>query len=268
MTCHGLTAGLIALFFASFAHSADRGIASVNGKAITEQDLHFAVGGYNEGLKKQILADKYNRDQIVEDLIGQEVLAQEAARRKMDQTAEYKKAFEAFRKQYLANALVQAEIAPQVTEAAARAFYKSNSLRYNTTQVHAQHILLNTKEEAEKVLKMAQETYNDFQVLAETYSKDPSAKNNRGDLGFFTRDRMTPDLSDPIFRAKDESIIGPLKSTFGWHIVKVMERKVGPDMTYDEVELRVKSDLRADLTRKLLVSLKRNSKIERSSASR
>lgn len=246
------------------AQAAQRQLASVNGKVITEEEVRASLTPYSEGMKNQLLSDAHSRDQLVNGVINQEVLYGEAVKRGLDKDPKVVMGLENLKRQFLANALVEKEIGSKVTEAAAKAFYERYSNKYSSTMVHAQHILLKTEEEAKNLLPKAKNALEDFNALAEKYSLDPSVKNNRGDLGFFARDRMVPEFAEPVFTAADGEVIGPIRTSYGYHIVKVIERKVGPTLNYDEVELKVKADLRQDLLQSYLVKLKKDAKIQRS----
>jgi parvulin-like peptidyl-prolyl isomerase len=75
-------------------------------------------------------------------------------------------------------------------------------------------------------IKMEAESGEDFAELADEYSEDPSAKNNHGDLGYFERDRMVKEFSDAAFAAKAGQIVGPIRTNFGIHIIKIHDRKM------------------------------------------
>ena len=99
--------------------------------------------------------------------------------------------------------------------------------------------------------------------LAEKFSKDPSAKNNRGDVGMITRDSpFVEDFKDAALRGTKGSIIGPVKTLYGYHIIKITDKKVGRVQGYDEVEMKVQAELKQDLVQKHLSGLKKQAKIQ------
>ena len=85
-------------------------------------------------------------------------------------------------------------------------------------EIHARHILLPTEDEAKKALARVKGG-EDFAKVATELSKDPSG--NGGDLGWFTKDRMVPEFSDAAFKLKEGEISEPVKTQFGWHIIKI-----------------------------------------------
>lgn len=236
-------------------------VAHVNGTVLTDREVNSALNGLNEGQRKSVLRDENAKRQVLNTLIDQELLEQEAKKEKLDQDREFNAALETFKKEYLANRVLQKNIGPKLSESAAKKFYENNKLRYSTDQLHAMHILVSDESRAREILKMAQEPGADFQALAEKYSKDPSAKNNRGDIGFFGRAQMVPDFTNPAFAAKDGEIIGPIRTSYGYHVIKVVERKAGNILEYSDVESRVKGDLQTQVTRTYLENLRKDAKV-------
>lgn len=237
-------------------------LANVNGRVITDRDLQMALGGINETQRITLLKDPNSKRQILNGLIDQELLVQEAEKQKLDQDAEFKDAMNAFKKQFLANRLITKHLAPQLTEKSAKKYYDAHKQRFSTEQVHVQHILLSTVDQAKEMIKKAKEANSDFMELAEKNSKDPSAKNNRGDLGFITRDRFVPEFTEAAFNGSEGEIVGPIKTAFGFHVIKIIQKKPGKPLEFDEVELRVQNELRQDLTQVYVSKLRQQAKVK------
>lgn len=247
---------------AQAAEASQDALATVNGQVITAKDLAGALSSLNEGQRQGVLKDPTSRRQVLSGLIEQEVLISQAAREKLDQDREYSEALAMFRRGYLANRVLQKNLGNKLTDAAAKKFYEAHKQRYSTDMVHAQHILLSDETQAHEMLKKSQQKDADFQAMAEKFSKDPSAKNNRGDLGFFGRDRMVPEFTEAAFAGKPGEVVGPVKTAYGYHLIKVIEKKMGKAMEYREVEVRVKNDLRQELTQNYINELKKQAKIQ------
>lgn len=264
MARHVSLLGLVLCFFTVAAIAAKpKTLAVVNGSEITEQDLKDALTGFNEGQRASILRDKYQKRQVLEDLIQRELLVQQAEKEKIQNSEKYQDSLKAFKKQLMATLLVEKKIGQKLTTANAKNYYKKNRFRFTTDEVKAYHILLNSQKEARKILLKAKVPNADFQALAEKYSKDPSAKNNRGDLGYFTRDRMVPEFSEAAFAAKEGSVVGPVKTAYGWHIIKVVDRKKGRALEFSEVEFQVKEALRRSELQTYVAELRKKSSIKR-----
>ena len=237
-------------------------IATVNQKQMTDGDLKAALGQFNEGQRNSILKDANNRRQIVLSMIDQELLNQESEKQKMGEDPQIKAAVENFRRQQMVARLLEKNLGSRVTQAAAKKFYSDNRLLFNTDQVHAQHILVSNETEAREVLKKDAEPKADFQKLAEQHSKDPSAKNNRGDLGFFARDMMDPDFTKAAFNGKSGEIVGPVKTVYGYHLIKIIEKKTGKTLSFEEAEMKATGLLRQKLGQEYLGKLREQAKIQ------
>lgn len=254
-----MLAGLLAL--AQPAGAVD--LAKVNGKVISDRDLQGALGNLNEGQRQNVMKDSNTRRQVLSSVIDQELLVQEGEKEKLDQDQAYKDALNAFRRQYLASQVLQRNVGGKFTDSAAKKYYNGHKTRFSTEQVHALHILVRDERKASEVFNKAKALSDDeFKDLAEKSSDDPSAKNNRGDLGFFGHDRMVPEFTEAAFGATKGDTVGPVKTAYGYHIIRVIEKKPGKPLEYDEVELRVKNDLRTELTQAYVGELKKQAKIE------
>lgn len=237
-------------------------LAQVNGAPLTEKDLHLSLGLLNEGQKSAALSDENSRREALQSLIDREVLAQEGEKNRLDQDPEFKDAMAAFRKQLLMSRLLEKKVASQMTPSAARKYFEAHKEQFSTDRVRVLHILLHDEAEARKVLKLAEDSKNDFQELAEKYSKDLNAKNNRGDIGFIGRDRMVPEFTNLAFSTPEGKVAGPIQTAYGYHVIKVVQRRFGKALEFDEVELPVRSALRQQLVRNYIDVLRKQAKIK------
>lgn len=237
-------------------------IARVNNKPITDRDMFLSLTQLNEGQREAVLRDQNSRREILNSLIGKRVLALEGEKLKLDQAPEFKEEMNRFREDLLANQLLQRKLASQLTPGEVRKYYNNHPEKFNTDQIRVQHILLSDEMEARKILKLAKDPNHDFQELAEKYSIDPSAKNNRGDIGVITRDRMAPEFTDAAFQTGEGQITGPVHTAYGYHLIKVVHKQIGKTLEFDEVELRAKELLKQQLIINYTESLKKQYQIK------
>lgn len=224
-------------------------LANVNGRVITDRDLSLALGSLNLGQKDTFLKDSNSRRLILQGLVDQEVLTQEAEKLKLDQEQEVKDAISVFKKQLIMNRLLDKKLSGLITPADLQKYFKVNKDIYSTSQVHVQQILLSDEEEAKRLKKLAEENPGQFQDLADKYSKDPAVKTTHGELGFVSHDRLVKNFTDAAFATPDGKIAGPIKTIYGYHVIKVIEKRIGKALEFSEVELRVRDALRAELIR-------------------
>ena len=121
------------------------------------------------------------------------------------------------------------------------------------------------KKKADDVYKKASAKNADFSALAKEFSEGPT-KTRGGDLGFFAKGRMVPDFEKAAFAMKIGAISKPVKTRFGWHIIKVEEKKEGRLRKFDEVKSSIAKQIEARKNRtakaKLLAELKKAGKVE------
>lgn len=161
---------------------------------------------------------------------------------------------------------IEASIVPQavVPEEKVREAYDQNPQNFSRQEeVRASHILINSaqsdpQEKKDEALKKAREIAAkakadgaDFAELARTYSEGPSALSG-GDLGFFTRRRMVKPFEESAFSMKVNEVSDPVLTQFGYHIIKVTERKEGSTDSFEEVKERLGQDLKNRMTNELI----------------
>lgn len=233
-------------------------VAKVNGKVITDAQVRAAVAGYNDQQRKTMLADSQSKKDIINNLIEQSLLIQMAEKQKLDQDQAFKDAYAAFRQQYLATRVVSKDVEPKVTTAAAKKYYEENKLKYNTDKVEVAHILVSDEGRAKDILIQAKTDPSKFSDLALQFSKDPTVKNNKGNIGMMTRDSpFVDEFKNAVFKAKAGDIVGPIRTVYGFHVIKVIDRIVGKTMKYEEIDMRVKHDMRQEMIRSYMEQLKK-----------
>lgn len=166
----------------------------------------------------------------------------------------------------------------EVTEEEAKKFYEENKTEFTQPEtVKASHILFRVnKEDSEEVvnqkLKAAEgaearaKKGEDFTALAKELSEEPGAKESGGDLGFFPKDRMVPEFAEAAFSEKVGEVSNPVRTQFGWHVIKVTEKKPAGTLPYDEVKSQLmtylKSKKQEEAAQDVLKSLRDSAKIE------
>jgi len=166
----------------------------------------------------------------------------------------------------------------EVTDEKAKAFYDENAERFKREEeVQASHILLKVEKDtseadakaqeakAKDIFKKAKAKGADFAALATEFSEGPT-QSRGGDLGFFSRKRMVPAFSDAAFKAKTGDVIGPIKTEFGYHIIKVTDRRPEQTTPFEEVKAEIVRNLERkelrDGMETLVKELRDKSKIE------
>lgn len=156
----------------------------------------------------------------------------------------------------------------QVAESDAKKFYDEHTSEFERPeQVRASHILFLVKptdsedaakaqqEKAKAAVAKAKAKGADFNALAKELSEEPGAKESGGDLGYFPKERMVPEFSEAAFGLKPGQISEPIKTRFGWHVIKVEDRKPAETTSFDEIKEQLEAYLKADKERKAVTEL-------------
>jgi parvulin-like peptidyl-prolyl isomerase len=164
-------------------------------------------------------------------------------------------------------ALLEDKYGIDVSEEDAKEFYETNKERFKQPeQVHARHVLVKSKEKAAEIAKEAKKPGTDFAKLAKEKSTGPSASKG-GDLGFFAAKDMVPEFSKVAFSMKPGEVSDPVKSQFGFHVIKVEGKKEAGTIEYADVKDKIVEQLKRQKYREsmktLLTELKKDVKIEK-----
>lgn len=244
------------------AGSARAEVAQVNGKTLTESEARAAITRMPAALARTVLRDGNSRRQFVQGWIDERLVADEGERARLDQEPAYQAALQQFRSAYFQGRLHEKNVAARATSAEMKKFYQANRRRYSTESVRVQHILVQDEATARELARKGASPDEDFQALAEKFSRDPSAKNNRGELGYLSR--ATPidgAFLGAAFDGAAGEIVGPVATNYGYHVIKVIDRQPGKTLGYDEVETQVRADLIQSLQAEYLAKLRRGAKV-------
>jgi peptidyl-prolyl cis-trans isomerase C len=251
-----------ALPVAVAAVSPNTELAKVNNRSVTVRDLTMSLGNMNDNQRASYLKDIGTRRQVLVGLIDQEVLAMQAEKDRVDQEPDFKAAIARARRQMLVEQVLAKNLGSKLGDSAVKKYYEQNKTRFTTDQVAVQHILVDTEAQAMDLIKRAKEGATDFQELAEKFSKDPSAKRNRGDIGLITRDfPLVENFKDAAFKASKGDVVGPVRTDYGFHVIKVTDKKPGRTLGFEEVEVRAREMLKQELIADYVANLKKQVKI-------
>ena len=237
----------------------ERVVAVVNGHEIKVSEVEMAA----EDMLGQLpdIPPKLRYPFIVEYLVERHLLAQAAVKEGIAESEEYKRRLALYQAKALRDAYFAQSIVPTVTDEDTRKAYDAEAGKVQQTErVRARHILVNTEQEAKQVLDRLNKGEK-FEDLAKQYSLDGS-KEYGGDLGYFSAPEMVPEFSKAAFALKPGEISQPVKTDFGWHIIRVEDRKMGGAQPYDQVKTALRNILLRKKTQEKIISLRLQSKIE------
>ena len=226
-----MAAAFVCLAF-SPAAADDPVVARVNGVDITQSDLEFAADDLGPRLAN--FSAEERKKVLLQYLIESELIAGAGRTDSLDKAETFPERMKYYERRALRDAYFDLKIYEAVTEAEAKKIYDEKIGQVKPEQeVHARHILVETEAEAKDVAERLKKG-EDFAALAKEKSKDPGAEG--GDLGFFTRGQMVKPFEEAAFALDVGQISEPVQSPFGWHVIKVEEKRDQPLPTFDQVK--------------------------------
>jgi peptidyl-prolyl cis-trans isomerase C len=246
---------------AATATSGDPVVARVNGQVLHRSDLELALRGAPAQIQQAPLDKIY--PQLLNSMVNAELLAQAGRKAKIDQNPQIKQQITAAENEIIADAYVATLARSQVTEPKLRQAYDQYAKQApQTEEVHARHILVATEQEAKDIIEQLKKGA-DFATLAKDKTTDPSGKANGGDLGYFTKQDMVPEFANAAFALKPgEFTQTPVHTQFGWHVIKLEDRRPGKPGTYEQVAPEIAQQMTQQIVAAKLQELRGEGKIE------
>ncbi len=239
----------------------DKVVARVNGLPITEMDVKIATEDLSGSIPT--MGEEGKAKYILDYLIDLKLLSKAAEAEKLGEGEEFAKRLAYSRDRALMEQLLVRDGAKATTPDAMQAFYAEQVKSIKPeTEVHARHILVETEEEAKKALVRVK-AGEDFAKLAAELSKDPGSGKDGGDLGFFTKQRMVPEFAEAAFKTEPGQVSEIVKSQFGFHIIKVEERREKKAPEFDQLKDRISQFLTQKAQQETIVKLRDTAKIEK-----
>lgn len=236
-------------------------VATVNGVKITEADLGYVGEDFGEQLAR-VPADQ-RRPILTDVLVDMVLVSQKAEQAGIADTEAFKQRLAFLRTRALRNAYLTDDIAKTVTDADLKARYDAEIAKLPKQQeVHARHILVKTKEEAEKIIKQL-EKGADFSKIAKEKSIDTGSGAQGGDLGYFGAGQMVPAFEKAAMGLEIGSFTKePVQTEFGWHVIRVEDKRDRQPPSFDQVKDQLRDVVLRDKYEALLADLRKSAKID------
>src|ERR1700712_833460 len=242
------------------AEDANPVLAKVNGAEIRQSDVALAEEELGPSLAQMDPATK--KDNVLSFLIDMKIVSKAAEDKKVENSEEFKKRLAFTRNRLLMDTLLATEGKAATTDDAMKKVYQDASKQISGEQeVHARHILVESEDEA-KAIEDELKKGADFAELAKKKSKDPGASDG-GDLGFFTKDQMVPEFSAAAFKLEPGQISDPVKTQFGWDVIKVEEKRNRKPPAFDQVRSQVETFVVRKAQAEYVAKQRQAAKIER-----
>ncbi len=244
--------------------AAEDAVATVNGVAVPKSRFDLLLSSQTSQGQPDTPAF---REELREIMITREVLVQEAKRREMNQSADYKAQVDAMEQQLLItmlfNQIIQ-EMEP--TEEAKRAEYerlKEVNAGMGDKEYLVRHILVEDEAQAKEII-VELDGGADFAELAKQHSTDTGSKDRGGELGWASPERYVKPFSDAMVNLeKGQRSTAPVKSNFGYHIIEVIDVRPRPFPPYEQVEEQLRKEMLTAARDALITRLRDEAKIEK-----
>ena len=235
-------------------------IAVINGQPLTKMHYDQLLEQYRPEARQWA---EQNKGRFMRELVLQEILAQEGKRLNLEKSPEVQARLHVQENSTLARVVVQKYIDEKadITDKRMQQYYEQHKDEFvEEEQVTASHILVKTKEEAQEIQKELNQGKN-FEELAKEKSTGPSGPKG-GNLGTFGRGRMVGPFEEAAFALKVGEISDPVKTQFGWHIIKVTEHSEGDQQPFDQVKEDIRQKMSSEYVQTLLKDLQEKATIE------
>ena len=259
-TALALIAALVLFAAPASRAQQDPVIAKVDGTEIHESDVALAEEDLAGNMQQ--MPPEGKREYLITFMADMMLVAKAAEAKKLSDNADFKRRLAYARTKLLMEQLLQTESKAAITPEAMKKVYDEAIGQVKKEQeVRARHILVESEDEAKAVLAELKKGA-DFAELAKSKSKDPGSADG-GDLGYFTKEQMVPEFAEVAFKLDKGALSDPVKSQFGWHIIKVEDKRERQPPEFDKVKDQIENYLVRRTQAELITKLRAAAKIER-----
>ncbi|MEW6518524.1 MAG: peptidylprolyl isomerase [Thermodesulfobacteriota bacterium] len=247
----------------------DEVLAQVGDNRLTSARLDMMIDLMPPQLQVMLRSNDQMRKELINRWVDINLIAQEAVATRIDQEPLVRLKIDEMKNRVLVEALINQRLGtqPPVPKEEVASYYENHSSEFEQgEQVQAQHILIRLtadagpvdKEKARKTIGMLQDKLKNgesFATLAEQFSEDPGSKNKGGNLGYFSRGQMVKEFEDAAFATEPGKTSPPVQTTFGWHLIHVLDRKAPQKLPLAQVSKEIEARLKAEHNEKALKKL-------------
>ena len=236
-------------------------VATVAGQPVTEADIDLAIQNLDQQFAQ--LPPEQKRAAALSAIIEIRLMAGEATAKGLDKDPDFQRQLVFLNQRALHSQVISKEISDKITDADIRAAYdKQISETPPQNEVRARHILVKTKEEALAIIKDL-ESGKKFEDIAKEKSTDPGSGANGGDLGYFGQGQMVPEFEKAAFALEPGAYTKePVQSQFGFHIIKLEDKRQKQPPAFDEVKEQFRSIVLRDKYFALVKQLRDAAKVD------
>ena len=218
-------------------------LETVNGQAVTQSMLDAYLAQLPDSVRTKMEAAG-GLAQLQEQVVMQEILYQEAIREKIYESDLTQTRLRLAERDALVESLLRQAVEERVTDEAVKAWYDDHLVQFRRPQVNASHVLV-ADEAAAKAVHAELAGGADFATVAKAKSKDPSAAENGGNLGWFSEREMVKPFAEAAFAGEKGALLEPVESQFGWHVIQIVDKRdvVPFEDVVDEITPQVETEV-------------------------
>jgi len=243
----GLAAAAV-LLTSAVSMAAGSVVLKIDDKSITQSEVETIWDGMFPDGQAPKFGDMKDdvRTNVLRGVVSEHLINKEAMASGIEKSPEVQKQIEQIKTKLLAQAFLEKKAEESATEAKLQAEYKkmADTLK-GKEEIKASHILVAEEAKAEEIMEKLKDG-GDFAALAKELSKDKASGAQGGDLGYFTEDRMVPAFSKAAFALKKGEISEPVQTGFGWHVIRVDDRRALKAPPYAEVKESIEAKVKGD----------------------
>lgn len=253
-------AGSVSVPFITAAAAEDKVVATINGKSITDADI--AVADSEIGQDMGTIPPDQKRMSLLEFLIDNQLFADAAEGDKLGEGPAFESRVNYLKRRALRELYFEKVIKASVSDADAKKLYDDQvKLLKPEEEVQARHILVESEDKAKEIAEKIKGG-GKFEDIAKENSKDPGSKDDGGNLGYFGHGQMVPQFEEVVFKMQKGDVSAPVQTQFGWHLIKVEDKRVKAPPAFDVVKDRILQSLLLQKASKAAVDLRTKAKIE------
>jgi peptidyl-prolyl cis-trans isomerase C len=254
-----LAAAGIATLLTGAAFAGPKVMATVNGVEITERDVEIARAEIGEQIAN--MPAEESRRNLLLYVIENQLLAEAAKKESVDEGDAAKEVMAYYRRRALHDLYYDRKIRDAVSEDTVKKTYDERIKSIESKpEVSARHILVKTEEDALDIIERLNRG-SDFAELAKEKSTGPSGSQG-GDLGFFSKGQMVPAFDKVVFTLKKGDVSEPVKTQFGWHVIKVEDTRVSKPPAFDTVKGQLIAGMVSQKAVEVITALRKDAKID------
>jgi len=239
----------------------DKIVAKVDGIAITEREMTLATEDLGERLAQ--IPEERKRDEVVNYLVDLKLGAKAATDAKVADSPDFAARLAYNREKVLLDEYLQREAKKAATpEAAKKLFDDTVKSLTPEEEINARHVLVDDEAVAKTVVERVKKG-EDFAKIAAELSKDPGSGKEGGSLGWFSKERMVPEFAEAAFKLQKGEVSEPVKSQFGWHVIKLEDRRNKPMPDFAAVKPQIDQYLERKAQQDIVLALREKAKVER-----